>query len=65
MQSRPGWSKLTALQDRRLCVFGKGDADVLVRAGPRMAQGAALVARCLQTLYGDQNAPSRMKASTP
>jgi len=63
LQSRPGWSKLAALQNRRLCAFGKEDADVLVRAGPRMAQGAALVVRCLQTLYGDQRAPAPAKGA--
>ena len=65
LQSRPGWSKLTALQNHRLCVFGKGDADVLVRAGPRMAQGAALVARCLQTLYGDERGTVAAKGVAP
>ena len=65
LQSRPGWSKLTALQNHRLCVFGKGDADVLVRAGPRMAQGAALVARCLQTLYGDERGTVSAKGVAP
>ena len=52
MPSRPGWASLSALQARRVCAFNKEDADVLVRAGPRMAQGAMLVARCLQTIYG-------------
>ncbi len=61
MPSRPGWAALSALQARRVCVFNKEDADVLVRAGPRMAQGAMLVARCLQTIYG----PASASSSTP
>ena len=65
MQSRPGWPTLTALKNHRLCAFGKDDADVLVRAGPRMAQGAALVARCLQTHYGDRSLPARTQGGTP
>ncbi len=65
MQTRPGWSKLTALQNHRVCAFGKQEADVLVRAGPRMAQGAALVARCLQNLYGEPSTPAIKKASAP
>jgi iron complex transport system substrate-binding protein len=65
MQTRPGWSKLTALQNHRVCAFAKDEADVLVRAGPRMAQGAALVVGCLKKLYGDQSAPANMKASAP
>lgn len=59
--SRPGWASLSALQARRVCAFNKEDADVLVRAGPRMAQGAMLVARCLQTIYG----PASAKAGAP
>jgi iron complex transport system substrate-binding protein len=65
MQSRPGWASLTALQARRVCAFNKEDADVLVRAGPRMAQGAMLVARCLQTVYGAASASASSKAGAP
>lgn len=65
LQSRPGWSRLTALQNHHLCVFGKSDADVLVRAGPRMAQGAALVARCLQTIYGEERGTVSAKGVAP
>jgi iron complex transport system substrate-binding protein len=65
MQSRPGWASLTALQARRVCAFNKEDADILVRAGPRMAQGAMLVARCLQTVYGAAPASASTKAGAP
>jgi iron complex transport system substrate-binding protein len=44
---RPGWSRLRAVREERLCVFPPEQADVLVRAGPRMAEGARLMARCL------------------
>jgi iron complex transport system substrate-binding protein len=65
MPSRPGWASLSALQARRVCAFNKEDADVLVRAGPRMAQGAMLVARCLQTIYGAAPASASSKAGAP
>ena len=65
MPSRPGWASLSALQARRVCSFNKEDADVLVRAGPRMAQGAMLVARCLQTVYGAAPASASSKAGAP
>ena len=65
MQSRPGWDRLTALQARRVCAFNKEESDVLVRPGPRMAQGAALVARCLQTFYGAAPATPTNKAGAP
>jgi iron complex transport system substrate-binding protein len=65
MPSRPGWASLSALQARRVCVFHKDEADVLVRAGPRMAQGAMLVARCLQTIYGSAPVPTSTKVGAP
>ena len=47
MLQRPGWSRLRAMQGQRLCVFKQSDSDMLVRAGPRMAEGAQLMADCL------------------
>ena len=47
LTERPGWSSLRALREHRLCVFPPEDADVLVRPGPRMAEGARIMARCL------------------
>lgn len=44
---RPGWHRLRALRGRHWCVFPAADADALVRAGPRMAEGARLMAHCL------------------
>ena len=44
---RPGWSRLKAITQQRLCVFKPDESDVLVRAGPRMAEGARLMADCL------------------
>lgn len=52
MLDRPGWSRLAAVQAKRLCVFGGADADALVRPGPRMGEGAQRVAQCLQGLWG-------------
>jgi iron complex transport system substrate-binding protein len=47
MAQRPGWGSLRALRDQRLCVFPVAQSDVLVRPGPRMAEGARLMAQCL------------------
>ena len=47
MLQRPGWSRLRAMQGQRLCVFTQDQSDMLVRAGPRMAEGAKLMADCL------------------
>lgn len=47
MMMRPAWPQLKALREDRLCVFPQAQADILVRAGPRMAEGARLVVDCL------------------
>ena len=47
---RPGWPSLLALRHNRLCVFDQAASDVLVRAGPRLAESAQLVTGCLQRL---------------
>ncbi len=45
----PGWSSIKAVKTDRVCVFGVGDSDVVVRPGPRMAEAARLMAKCLET----------------
>jgi iron complex transport system substrate-binding protein len=47
LTQRPGWSSVRAVREQRLCVFAAAQADVLVRPGPRMAEGARLMAQCL------------------
>ena len=43
----PGWNRIKAVKNHRVCVFGAQDADVVVRPGPRMAEAARLMAKCL------------------
>ncbi len=43
----PGWANLKAVRDNHVCVFGPDDSDVVVRPGPRMAEAARIMARCL------------------
>jgi len=47
LQGRPGWAGIRAIQEHRVCVFTPAQSDVLVRPGPRMAQGARIMAQCL------------------
>lgn len=47
MTSRPGWGSIRAVREQRICVFPSEQSDVLVRPGPRMAEGARLMAQCL------------------
>ncbi len=48
MTDRPGWGRIRALSERRLCVFSNDEADTIIRPGPRMAEGARLLADCLR-----------------
>ncbi len=47
MEQRPGWSGMRALRDKRVCLFNRDETDMLARPGPRMADGARLMARCI------------------
>jgi len=48
MASYPGWGSIKAVREQRICVFGVDEADVVVRPGPRMAEAARLMAKCLE-----------------
>ena len=48
LKDRPGWDRIRAVRDRRVCVFTSEQGDVLVRPGPRMDQAAQLMVQCLQ-----------------
>lgn len=45
--SRPGWRRMRAVRDGRVCVFTPAQGDVLVRAGPRVAQAVEIMVECL------------------
>jgi iron complex transport system substrate-binding protein len=47
MEQRPGWNSMRALREKRVCLFSRDEADMLVRPGPRMAEGARIMARCV------------------
>lgn len=59
LQRRPGWGALAAVRKHRLCGFDLAQYDILVRPGPRMGEGAALLADCLAA----QDKPSIDKAA--
>ena len=52
MVQRPGWAQMRAVREDRICVFSPEQADMAVRAGPRMAKGARLMAQCLNRTAG-------------
>ncbi len=47
MVEYPGWSAIKAVRDKHICVFPTDASDVLVRPGPRMAEAARLMAKCI------------------
>lgn len=52
LTQRPGWERIRAVREQRICVFSIADSDVLVRPGPRMAEAARTMAQCLQDKAG-------------
>ena len=54
MKTRPGWQNMRAMRMQRVCHFKPEESDMLVRAGPRMAEGAHLMAKCLTDLTKGQ-----------
>ncbi len=50
MRLRPGWQTLQALQRARACGFDVAPYDTLVRPGPRLGEGALVMAECLAGL---------------
>lgn len=50
MGERPGWDRLTALKQHRVCGFAPGRYELLVRPGPRLGEAALALADCLAAL---------------
>ncbi len=47
LSQRPGWSGIAAIRTQSVCLFPRLQSEVLVRPGPRMAEGARMMADCL------------------
>lgn len=52
LEARPGWAGIRAIRERRVCIFTPEESDVLVRPGPRMAEAARLMAKCIAAKSG-------------
>ena len=50
MAGRPGWASMPALQNGRVCAFDSLRFEVLIRPGPRLGEGAMMLADCLVAL---------------
>ena len=52
MAAYPGWSSIKAVKEQRICAYGVEESDVVVRPGPRMAEAARIMARCIADKAG-------------
>ena len=50
LRARPGWGRLRALREGRVCLFHGEALDTLVRPGPRLADGAGQVVDCVRSM---------------
>jgi len=50
----PGWAQMRAVKQGAICAFTPEQSDILVRPGPRMAEGAQIIVQCLQRLAARQ-----------
>ena len=57
MEQRPGWSGMRAMREKHVCLFSPEQADMLVRPGPRMAEGARIMARCVTDKMAASHTP--------
>jgi iron complex transport system substrate-binding protein len=51
LQTRPGWNRIEAIQQQRICSFTPDQADIIVRSGPRIPDAADLMVACVKRIY--------------
>lgn len=47
LADRPGWTRIRALREQRVCRFDADAGEVVGRPGPRLGEGALLMVRCI------------------
>lgn len=47
LANRPGWGRMRAVREGRVCAFAPSRSDVIVRPGPRLGEAAGLLADCI------------------
>jgi len=45
--NRPGWARIRAVREQRLCAFPRAVLDTIEHAGPRLPEGLRVLADCL------------------
>jgi iron complex transport system substrate-binding protein len=51
LKSRPGWNRIEAIQQQKICSFTPDQSDIVVRSGPRIPEAAELMVACLKRIY--------------
>jgi iron complex transport system substrate-binding protein len=47
LAQRPGWSRIRAVREGRVCALDPAQGEVVMRPGPRLAEAARILARCI------------------
>ena len=47
LTQRPGWSQMSAIRNQQVCSLTPEQSDIVVRPGPRMGEGAQIIAQCI------------------
>ncbi|HEY0297073.1 MAG TPA: helical backbone metal receptor [Bordetella sp.] len=47
MMQRPGWSGIRAVREHRICALSPAQTDIVIRPGPRLPEGARILADCI------------------
>lgn len=63
LAARPGWARIRAVREQRICRFDAAAGDVLSRPGPRMGEAAAVLVRCVNSALAA--APLTRSGGTP
>jgi iron complex transport system substrate-binding protein len=51
LKSRPGWQRIEAIAQQRICAFTPAQSDIVVRSGPRIPEAADLMLACLNRMF--------------
>ena len=51
LKSRPGWQRIDAISQQKICAFTPEQSDIIVRSGPRIPEAADFMVACLKRIF--------------
>ena len=54
LRERPGWRRMRAIREGRVCALTPAQGDVVMRPGPRLAQAAQIIVDCVKANAGQR-----------